>query len=166
MRNQKYINSQYRLRMYSPTGLDAEVVGNLSKMWNALSKEEMGLLALDKTVAKMFEEQIAKTGVLSFMEEKFKEYIKLLDWIYILEFNNRSVGFMAVGGNKILSLWVDERHRRGGRGSYLISNHFEIFGGSLELQCYRENRKALNFYIRNGFAVKAQDGIYTDLASI
>ena len=163
MRNNRYLNSHYRLRMYRSDALDKQSLMYIRGMWDLLAKEELTMVIQDKTIALMFQDQIAKSKVPGFLDEKFKEYLQLVDWFYVMEYNYLPHGFMAVAEDQLLSLWINEPHRGKGKASYMVENHREIFNKPMELQCYRDNHYALKFYKARGFVVIDETGIYTRL---
>lgn len=163
MRNKRYLNSHYRVRMYHRDALDEKTLKNIRGMWDLLAKEELAMVTQDKTVALMFQDQITKSKVPGFLDEKFSEYLKLVDWFYILEHNYLAHGFMAVAEDQLLSLWVSTQHRGQGKASYMVENHREIFNKPMELQCYRDNHYAMKFYQARGFVPIDETGIYTRL---
>lgn len=161
MRNNRHLNSHYRLRMYRSGALEKQTLMYVRNMWDLLAKEEMAMVIQDKTIALMFQDQIAKSKVPGFLDEKFQEYLKLVDWFYVLEYNYLPHGFMAVAEDQLLSLWINDQHRGRGKASYMLDNHREIFNKPLELQCYRDNHYAIKFYEARGFKAIDCTGIYT-----
>jgi len=161
MRKKRYLNSHYRVRMYHRNALDESTIENIRGLWDVLAKEELAMVTQDKTIKVMFQEQIAKSKKPGFMDEKFQEYLKLVDWFYVLEHNYLPHGFMAVAGEQLLSLWISTQHRGQGKASYMLDNHREIFNKPLELQCYRDNHYAMKFYQARGFKEIDATGIYT-----
>jgi len=163
MRNTRYLNSHWQLRMYHRDAVDSKTLPHIRYMWDELAKEELAMVTQDKTIAVLFQEQIAKSKIPGFLDEKFQEYLKLVDFFYVLEYNYQPHGFMAVTDEQLLSLWVNSPHRGSGKGTYMINNHREVFNRPLELQCYRDNQPALKFYKARGFEPVDETGIYTRL---
>lgn len=161
MRNNRHINSHWRLRMYHRDALGPKERQYVRWMWDELTKEELSMVTEDETVNLMFQEQINRSKAPGFLDEKFKEYLKLIDFFYILEKDFHPRGFMAVAGEQLISLWMTELYRGQGKASYLIANHREIFDKPLKVQCYRKNEVGLKFYQARGFKPIDENGIYT-----
>lgn len=163
MRNKGYLNSHWRLRMYHRDALEPSDLKHIKWMWNKLAKEELEMTVGDKLIEAVCKEVTEKTKDPAFLKDKFDEYFKLVEFFFVLEHDYRPMGFMAVKGEMVLSLWVIPVHRGFGKGRFLIANHREIFNKPLEVQCYRNNAKGIRFYESAGFNVIDATGLYTRL---
>jgi len=68
------------------------------------------------------------------------------------EATGRIAGFVSCIGNFIAALFVDPDRQGTGIGKRLLE-HARTRYGSLRLNVYTENRKAIRFYIRQGFRI-------------
>lgn len=92
-----------------------------------------------------------------FIEEKYfynnLSYVKQIfpkSEIYILEEDNTIKGFIGLNNGYIEGLFVKKEYRNKGIGTKLISkakNQYDI----LRLDVYEKNKKALDFYLLQGF---------------
>jgi len=106
------------VKMYSKTGLTEEIIKSVRRLWDELTRYELSLLLSCEAVSEMFKDQIAQCRKPGFMDEKFDEYLKLLDWVYVFERSGEPVGFMAVAEDQLLSIYFEEWCRGWTSGSY------------------------------------------------
>lgn len=70
------------------------------------------------------------------------------------------LGFIGLSGNYIAGLFVRQEARSKGVGRELLS-YAKALKGGLSLSVYEKNRRAVNFYRREGFAARRY-GVDTD----
>lgn len=75
--------------------------------------------------------------------------------IYIYEDNDSIEGFLGVIDEYIAGIFVNKRYRSLGIGKKLLDN-VKIDKNQLSLSVYEKNKRAINFYRREGFSVEAQ----------
>lgn len=71
---------------------------------------------------------------------------------YIIEENDSIVGFISVVDNYLAALFVDANEQGKGYGKMLLEQ-VKDQKEYLELKVYQENKKALGFYLKNGFNI-------------
>lgn len=98
----------------------------------------------------------------AYWEKNFKGVEKVLpeSEVYVAEENGEIAGFIGMGGNNYVEgLFVAEQHRSKGVGKQLL-DFVKADRQMLRLCVYRENTRAVSFYLREGFRVlSAHDGI-------
>lgn len=70
--------------------------------------------------------------------------------IYVYEQDNEIVGFIGLQDNYLAGIFVDKKFRSYGIGKQLL-NYVKEIHETLSLHVYRENTRAVNFYLREGF---------------
>ena len=75
--------------------------------------------------------------------------------VYVLSRADRVLGFIGLTGNYIAGIFVDQAHRSEGIGSQLLA-HVKKDHSSLSLNVYQQNKRAVDFYKREGFQVSAE----------
>lgn len=169
MLNEGTLKPGYRCRMYWARTASSTVVHHVREMWERLTEFELSLLLEKETVAGLFDQQVKESKQAGYMDQKFEEYFRDVDYIYVIEDNTpffpapKPIAFMAVKGNTLLSLYAEPKARSRGFGKYLVQNHLEIYNQPMRVLCYRDNVRALEFYKRLGFETKDCLGIYLKL---
>jgi putative acetyltransferase len=74
---------------------------------------------------------------------------------WVLEYNDKVVGFIALIGNEIGGLFVDPLFHKKGFGKALMVKAKSLHK-SLELDVFEQNAFAKAFYARQGFVLKTQ----------
>lgn len=89
--------------------------------------------------------------------EYVKEALKQAE-VYVYERGGDIVGFIGLNGNYIEGIFVDRAFQSEGIGSALIE-YAKAKYAILTLNVYEKNKKALSFYIKQGFEItdKATD---------
>ncbi len=75
--------------------------------------------------------------------------------VYVYEDENGVQGFIGVDQGYIAGIFVFESEQSKGIGSKLIDKVKSIYD-SLRLNVYEKNRRAISFYLREGFIVKEE----------
>lgn len=73
--------------------------------------------------------------------------------VYIYEENNEILGFVGLVDNYIAGIFVDSNYRNKGIGKELL-DYIKNLKSELSLDVYEKNKKAYNFYIKNGFIIE------------
>lgn len=72
--------------------------------------------------------------------------------IYVYEENNVIQGFVGLMDNYIAGIFVSQQFQSKGIGKKLL-DHAKDKKDALSLSVYKENNRAVNFYLREGFIV-------------
>lgn len=72
--------------------------------------------------------------------------------IYVYEYDNEIVGFIGLQDNYLAGIFVDKKFRSFGVGKQLL-NYVKEIHETLSLHVCRENTRAVNFYLREGFRI-------------
>ncbi len=72
--------------------------------------------------------------------------------IFVYEENKEILGFVGLKEHQIAGIFVDPTKQSNGIGTALL-NHVKDGYSSLSLQVYKKNKRATNFYLREGFEV-------------
>ncbi len=84
------------------------------------------------------------------------------DWVTVAELDARVVGFLALNGTEIHSLYLKASARRQGIGRHLL-DHAKSRRTQLSLFAFQANLSARQFYEHNGFVeVARSDGADND----
>ncbi|UUV06791.1 GNAT family N-acetyltransferase [Ruegeria sp. YS9] len=84
------------------------------------------------------------------------------EWVTVAETEAGVVGFLALDGREIHSLYLDVSVRGRGIGQQLL-DHAKSARSELSLYAFQDNARACRFYERNGFAeVARSDGADND----
>ena len=75
--------------------------------------------------------------------------------VYVFLYNGMIVGFMGLHDDFIEGLFVDRMHRSRGIGGSLM-DFVKSVHGVLALHVYKENVRAYEFYLKNGFTVSRE----------
>ena len=75
--------------------------------------------------------------------------------VFVYEAEGHILGFIGLEDTYIAGIFVDTKHRSAGIGKQLLT-HAKNERGSLSLQVYQQNKRAVDFYIREGFSVSAE----------
>jgi len=73
-------------------------------------------------------------------------------FVYEDELSGNIWGFISLKENYLAALFVDPSQQAKGIGKQLI-NHAKQFNDALELNVYKENRKAVDFYLSQNFRI-------------
>lgn len=94
-----------------------------------------------------------------------EEYLPLAE-NYVFEQEGKVAGFISLVGEIVCALFVAPEAQGKGAGKALLE-HAKALKGRLSLKVYRENRKAILFYEKNGLrAVGEEADEYTGCAQI
>lgn len=95
----------------------------------------------------------------SFIDEKYwlSKYNKVKEMmpqsdIYIYEENDKVLGFIGLMGSYIAGIFVLEKEQSKGIGKKLL-DYVKNKNSELYLNVYSENRKAVDFYLRESFNI-------------
>lgn len=160
MVNDHVLKPGYRCYMFSGKTISDQNLGWIRGLWNKLMEYEMSILLQQRTVAALFEEELKKSKEEGYMHQKFHEFCTDVTFFYLITHVDMPIAFMAVRNNSVLALYVEHQWRNEHLGKFLLQNHIEIFNEFVEVQCYRDNRNALEFYKNMDFEITAESGIY------
>lgn len=73
--------------------------------------------------------------------------------IYVFEEKKEILGFIGLNGNYIEGIFVDAEERSKGIGRQLL-DYAKGVKGSLSLNVYAKNERAMKFYLREGFVIR------------
>lgn len=76
--------------------------------------------------------------------------------IYIYELDNEIKGFAGMTGNYLAGIFVDKKCRSAGIGKNLL-NYIKKNYPAFSLNVYRKNRRAIEFYLREGMSVASEE---------
>lgn len=76
--------------------------------------------------------------------------------VWVCEENGEIQGFIGLAGGWIAGIFVDGKYRSQGVGKQLLDSAKEKHG-SLSLSVYQKNRRAMAFYLREGFAISEEE---------
>ncbi len=79
----------------------------------------------------------------------------LLAEVYVLEEDGEIQGFIGIMDAYIAGIFVAEKHRSMGIGKRLLEYVKERYS-TLSLSVYQQNKRAVDFYFREGFLVSAE----------
>ncbi|MBT2757644.1 N-acetyltransferase [Mesobacillus foraminis] len=85
------------------------------------------------------------------MEEK---YIPMSE-TYVVSNEKDVVGFVSMMDNYLAALFIDLKHQGGGYGKGLL-DFIKRQRENIQLKVYKRNKKAVNFYLKNGFVIKEE----------
>lgn len=85
------------------------------------------------------------------MEEK---YIPMSE-TYVVSNEKDVVGFVSMIDNYLAALFIDVKHQGEGYGKGLL-NFIKGRRESIQLKVYKKNKKAADFYLKNGFVIKEE----------
>ncbi|WP_313798278.1 GNAT family N-acetyltransferase [Cytobacillus sp.] len=85
------------------------------------------------------------------MEEK---YIPMSE-TYIVSNEKDVVGFVSMLDNYLAALFIDVKHQGGGYGKGLL-DFIKSQRENIQLKVYKRNKKAVDFYLKNGFVIKEE----------
>ncbi|QTN01590.1 N-acetyltransferase [Sediminibacillus dalangtanensis] len=86
--------------------------------------------------------------------EMAEKYIPMSE-TYVVSNDKEVVGFVSMIDNYLAALFIDVKHQGGGYGKGLldfIKNQRE----NIQLKVYKKNKKAVDFYWKNGFVIKEE----------
>lgn len=75
--------------------------------------------------------------------------------LYISETNGKIQGFAGLVGNYIAGIFIDKKYRSMGIGKELLDDIKKEYS-SLSLSVYEKNKRAADFYIREGFCLDSE----------
>ena len=98
----------------------------------------------------------------SFIDQKYwdenfeavREMIPEAD-VYVFEESGVIKGFAGLSSNYIAGIFVEHESQSRSIGRMLL-NHVKSFNSSLQLSVYRNNERAVKFYLREGFSVEEE----------
>jgi ribosomal protein S18 acetylase RimI-like enzyme len=82
------------------------------------------------------------------------------DWSLVAELDGRVVGYVAVTGNHIESLYIMPDAQGHGVGRALLAAAEQRLSGPVTLRCLTANGRARSLYERCGFAVTRQEEVH------
>ncbi|SDM29406.1 GNAT family N-acetyltransferase [Sediminibacillus halophilus] len=83
-----------------------------------------------------------------------EKYIPMSE-TYVVSNEKGIVGFLSMMDNYMAALFIDVRHQGGGYGKGLL-NFIKRQRESIQLKVYKKNKKAVDFYLKNGFVIKEE----------
>lgn len=92
-----------------------------------------------------------------YWEENFESVKKMIPMveIYVAIYKNEIVGFIGINGNHIEGIFVASNKQGCGFGSALLEKAKEN-RNTLTLSVFQKNRKAIEFYKKNGFEIEKE----------
>lgn len=87
--------------------------------------------------------------------KEVREQITQAD-VFVCEGDGKIQGFIGIAEGYIAGIFTDRACRSSGIGRQLLDYAKEIYG-SLCLGVYKKNRRAVDFYLREGFSTAAED---------
>lgn len=75
--------------------------------------------------------------------------------VYVFEEEGVIKGFAGLSGNYIAGIFVEHESQSRAIGRMLL-NHVKSLNSSLHLSVYRNNERAVKFYLREGFSVEEE----------
>lgn len=75
--------------------------------------------------------------------------------VFVYEEKDEIQGFIGLADSYIAGIFVDRRYRSLGVGKMLL-DHAKKMHSSLALSVYRQNQRAVSFYLREGFEIKEE----------
>lgn len=87
--------------------------------------------------------------------EAVKEQIANAD-VFVFETGGKIQGFIGITGNRIEGIFVDKMSRSFGIGKQLL-DYAKSRYCPLYLGVYRKNRRAVDFYLREGFSLSGEE---------
>jgi len=85
-------------------------------------------------------------------EDMMTKYIPMSE-TYVIEDDNKILGFVSMLDNYLAALFIDSNYHNKGYGNKLL-NFVKERRDEIELKVYEKNKKAYEFYLRNGFILK------------
>lgn len=76
--------------------------------------------------------------------------------VFVYIKNGEIFGFIGIVDNYIAGIFVDKKHRSSGIGKKLLDRVKSQYH-SLSLEVYRKNKRAVSFYLREGFSVLSEE---------
>lgn len=75
--------------------------------------------------------------------------------VFVFEADHEVQGFIGLVDSYIAGIFVDKRYRSGGFGKQLLEYAKKQYA-ALSLSVYEQNKRAVSFYLREGFSVSTQ----------
>lgn len=90
----------------------------------------------------------------SYWQDHFGEVMEILPKasVYVYEDNGSIQGFIGLMDSYIAGIFISIDHQSGGIGSRLL-NYVKGNHDELSLKVYEKNKRAVDFYLREGFVV-------------
>lgn len=88
-------------------------------------------------------------------KDKMKQMYIPMSETYVIENEQDVVGFVSMMNNYLAALFIDVKHHREGYGRSLL-DFIKEKKENIQLKVYKKNGKAVDFYLKNGFAIKAE----------
>lgn len=76
--------------------------------------------------------------------------------IYVYKQDEQIVGFVGMQGNYLAGIFVDKMARSNGIGTKLL-DYVKEFYSNFSLNVYKMNKRAVNFYLREGLKMIAEE---------
>ncbi|WP_405096916.1 GNAT family N-acetyltransferase [Oceanobacillus sp. FSL H7-0719] len=86
--------------------------------------------------------------------EMAEKYIPMSE-TYVVSNEKDVVGFVSMMDNYLAALFIDVKHQGGGYGKELL-DFIKRQRENIQLKVYKGNQKAVDFYLKNGFAIKEE----------
>ena len=87
--------------------------------------------------------------------KEMKEKYLPMSETYVISNEKEVVGFISMVDNYLAALFIDVKHQDEGYGKRLL-NFIKGRRENIQLKVYKKNKKAVNFYLRNGFVIKEE----------
>lgn len=95
--------------------------------------------------------------------EEVQKQISQAD-VLVYEAEGSILGFMGIVEGYIAGIFVDEKYRSAGIGKQLL-NDAKRKNNALSLSVYQKNKRAVEFYLREGFLV-SEEGVDEDTGEV
>ncbi|RDW22110.1 N-acetyltransferase [Oceanobacillus chungangensis] len=86
-------------------------------------------------------------------QTEMKEKYLPMSETYVISNDNDVVGFVSMVNNYLAALFIDVKHQGEGYGKGLL-NFIKRRRENIQLNVYKKNNKAVNFYLENGFVIE------------
>lgn len=87
-------------------------------------------------------------------KEMKEKYIPMSE-TYVASKEEDVVGFVSMMDNYLAALFIGVNHQGGGYGKELL-DFIKRQRENIQLKVYKKNKKAVDFYLRNGFVIKEE----------
>ncbi|SFK61237.1 putative acetyltransferase [Halobacillus dabanensis] len=84
--------------------------------------------------------------------EMREKYLPMAE-TYVISDEKEVVGFISMVDNYLAALFIHVNHQGEGYGQRLL-NYIKKQKNIIQLKVYEKNSQAVNFYLKNGFAIK------------
>ncbi|WP_371068994.1 N-acetyltransferase [Sediminibacillus sp. JSM 1682029] len=86
--------------------------------------------------------------------EMAEKYIPMSE-TYVVSNEKAVVGFVSMMDNYLAALFIDVKHQGEGYGKGLL-DFIKTKRENIQLKVYKKNKKAVDFYLKNGFVIKEE----------